>query len=164
MDAITVVIDSAGQLGTVSSSQRYKEDIQDMGEASASLLELRPVTFRYKKASASGEKPIRYGLIAEEVLEVFPELVAFDEEGQPETVLYRLLAPMLLNELQKHERTIASQEAELAEFRATKVRVGEQEAIVRELHTRLTRLEVAEVAVLRQLEASSSKQVDGGAP
>ena len=63
-DAIQVLIASSGQLGTVSSSRRYKEDIQDMGRASAGLLDLRPVTFRYTQASTDGATPIQYGLIA----------------------------------------------------------------------------------------------------
>lgn len=103
-DAMNVMIDSNGQLGTMSSSRRFKEDIHDMGGASAGLAELRPVTFRYRKAFDDGEKPVRYGLIAEEVAEVFPELVAYDEEGRPEAVLDHLLVPMLLNELQKLQR------------------------------------------------------------
>jgi hypothetical protein len=105
---MTVVIDSSGQLGTVSSSIRYKEDIQPMTQASERLLQLRPVKFRYKKADASGEKPIQYGLIAEEVAEVYPELVVRDAAtGRIDGVRYEELAPMLLNEmkLQKHRLT-----------------------------------------------------------
>lgn len=105
-DAVNVVIDSNGQLGTISSSRRYKEDITNMSDASAKLLELRPVSFRYKKPYRSGEKPIQYGLIAEEVAEILPELVVFNHEGQPETVKYQDLAPMLLNEFQKEHRRV----------------------------------------------------------
>jgi len=68
----TVLIDSNGQLGTIPSSRLYKEDIHDMGAASDGLLRLRPVTFRYKKAFDDGSKPIQYGLVAEEVAEVYP--------------------------------------------------------------------------------------------
>jgi hypothetical protein len=100
-DAIPVVIDSAGQLGTVSSSRRYKEDIQDMGDASSGLMRLRPVTFRYQKPFADGSKPIQYGLIAEEVAEVYPNLVARSADGQIETVKYQVLDSMLLNEVQR---------------------------------------------------------------
>ena len=71
-NAVPVVIDSNGQLGTVSSSIRFKEDIHDMADASRRLLQLRPVTFRYTQAYSDGAKPIQYGLIAEEVAEVFP--------------------------------------------------------------------------------------------
>jgi hypothetical protein len=103
-----VFIDSSGQLGTVSSSIRYKEDVQPMASASERLLQLRPVKFRYKKADASGEKPLQYGLIAEEVAEVYPELVVRDAAtGRIDGVRYEELAPMLLNEmkLQKHRLT-----------------------------------------------------------
>ena len=94
-DAIAVLIDSNGQLGTVSSSGRFKEDVAPMAEKSAALTALRPVTFRYKKAFEGGEKPIQFGLIAEEVAEVFPELVVFGEDGQPETVKYHLFVVAL---------------------------------------------------------------------
>ncbi len=97
-----VLIDTAtGQLGVASSSRRFKEDIQDMGEASSGLLRLRPVTFRYKEPFADGSKPIEYGLVAEEVAEVYPDLVARTADGQIETVKYQVLDSMLLNEVQK---------------------------------------------------------------
>ena len=100
-NAVPVLIDSAGQLGTINSSRRYKEDIDNMARASDNLLSLRPVIFRYKKAIEDGDIPIQYGLIAEEVAEVFPALVVYNEHGEPETVKYHLLATLLLNELQK---------------------------------------------------------------
>jgi hypothetical protein len=105
--AVPVMIDSAtGQLGTVSSSRRFKEDIQDMGDASRDLLRLRPVTFRYKQPFADGSKPIQYGLIAEEVAEVYPNMVAHSADGEIETAKYQMLGPMLLNEVQHHETEI----------------------------------------------------------
>ncbi|HEY6346266.1 MAG TPA: tail fiber domain-containing protein [Bryobacteraceae bacterium] len=100
-DAITVVVDSNGQLGTISSSARFKEDIQDMGDASRAILQLRPVTFRYQKPFDDGSKPVQYGLIAEEVEEVFPDLVARSADRQIETVKYQVLDSLLLNELQR---------------------------------------------------------------
>jgi trimeric autotransporter adhesin len=72
-----------------------------MADASERLLKLRPVTFRYKQPNARGAKPIPYGLIAEEVAEVFPELVLLNKDGQPETVAYHVLPALLLNEYQK---------------------------------------------------------------
>jgi hypothetical protein len=108
-DAIPVVIDSNGQLGTVSSSRRFKEDIQDMDTASSDLMWLRPVTFRYQKPFADGSKPIQYGLIAEEVAEVYPDLVAHSADGQIETVKYQVLDSMLLNELQKEHQQVQQQ-------------------------------------------------------
>ena len=108
-DAIPVVIDSNGQLGTVSSSRRFKEDIQDMGDASSGLLRLRPVTFRYRQPFADGSKPIQYGLIAEEVEAVYPDLVAHSADGQIESVKYQVLDSMLLNEVQKQAAKIEQQ-------------------------------------------------------
>jgi hypothetical protein len=121
-----VVIDANGQLGTISSSARYKEDIQPMGDASERLLQLRPVTFRYKKPDAAGEQPIQYGLIAEEVAQVFPELVVYDKNGQVETVAYHLLAPLLLNELQKERQTTVALQRQVDEQRTELAALSER--------------------------------------
>ncbi len=81
-----------------------------MGEASAALEDLRPVTFRYtEEAAGEGSRPVEFGLIAEEVVEVYPDLVVYDEEGEPYSVRYHVLAPMLVNELQKQQRRIQVQ-------------------------------------------------------
>ncbi|MFO1311188.1 MAG: tail fiber domain-containing protein [Burkholderiales bacterium] len=121
-NAINVVIDSNGQLGTLSSSRNVKDDIADMGDASSVLAKLHPVTFRYKAHEGAG--PVQYGLIAEEVAEVAPGLVATGRDGAVETVFYQHLPPMLLNEYQKQQRTIEAQarridaqEAEIAALR-----------------------------------------------
>ncbi|HUV85222.1 MAG TPA: tail fiber domain-containing protein [Methanosarcinales archaeon] len=100
-DAIPVLIDSAGQLGTISSSIRYKENVEDMNDASSPVMSLRPVVFDYKESGAHS-----YGLIAEEVAEVFPDLVAHNAEGEIETVKYHLMTTMLLNEIQKLAKRI----------------------------------------------------------
>jgi len=102
-DTAPVLIDSNGQLGTIPSSIRFKQDVADMGEGSSPLMELRPVTFHYK---ARPHGPLQYGLIAEEVERVMPELVVRDATGQVETVAYHELPAMLLNELQKQQATI----------------------------------------------------------
>jgi Chaperone of endosialidase len=105
--AIPVLIDSNGQLGTASSSRRYKFDISDMEHATDDLMRLRPVTFRYL---AHGDNaPLQYSLIAEEVADVYPDLVARNKDGEVETVMYQFLAPMLLNEVQKQRREIDEQ-------------------------------------------------------
>jgi hypothetical protein len=121
-----VFIDSSGQLGTVSSSIRYKEDVQPMADSSQRLLKLRPVKFRYKKADALGEKPIQYGLIAEEVAEVYPELVVRDATtGRIDGVRYDELAPILVDEVQKQQRRMAAQDerirAQAAQIRHLKM-------------------------------------------
>jgi hypothetical protein len=109
-DAIPVVIDSAGQLGTTSSSRRFKEDIRDMADVSSRLFRLRPVTFSYKRAYVDGSKPIQYGLIAEEVAEVFPELAVRNADGGVDTVHYEMLSVLLLNETQKQQKQLERQE------------------------------------------------------
>ena len=115
-DARIVLIDSNGQLGTVSSSRRYKEDIQPMGAMSDMLAKLRPVTFRYKKPYDDGSKPIEYGLIAEEVAEAFPYLAVFNDKGQPETVKYHLLPTFLLEGFQEQQKIIAAQAERIADL------------------------------------------------
>ncbi len=89
-----------------------------MGDTAALVRALRPVTFRFEpKEWAESEQPLQYGLIAEEVAEVLPTLVSYDERGKPFTVRYSLLTPLLLNELQRQEAVLRKQEAELDELR-----------------------------------------------
>lgn len=114
-DAVSIMIDSAGQLGTVSSSRRFKQDIQDIGEASNDLMKLRPVQFSYKSDKTS---TLQYGLIAEEVAEIYPELVVHSPDGQIETVRYHLLSSMLLNELQKQYKINDQQKNEIEQLKA----------------------------------------------
>jgi len=109
-----VFVDTNGQLGTASSSRRVKDDIVDMDAASSALMQLRPVTFHYKSDQAPSGRTLQYGLIAEEVAEVYPGLVARSADGQIETVLYQFLPPMLLNEVQKQQRTIEALRAQVA--------------------------------------------------
>ncbi len=113
-DAVNVLIDSNGQLGTVSSSIRFKEDVRDLGAAADRVLDLRPVSFRYKKPFANGEKPVQYGLIAEEVEKVLPELVAYGKDGSPETVKYQVLPTLLLAELEKQDRRLREKDGQIA--------------------------------------------------
>lgn len=117
-NAINVVIDSGGQLGTISSSRRTKEDIHDLGGVGQKVQQLRPVRFRYIKPFADGSKPEQYGLIAEEVEEVLPELVAYGADGRPETVMYHVLPTLLLEEVQRLERERAAMAATLRELTA----------------------------------------------
>jgi len=113
-----VVIDpSTGQLGTMQSSARYKEDVHEMAGASEDLMRLRPVMFRYRQALTDGSKPTQYGLIAEEVAKVYPELVVFGKKGEIESVQYQELPAMLLNELQRQSRRIQQQDQMLQSLR-----------------------------------------------
>ena len=110
----TVVINSNGQLGTILSSARYKQDIRDMQQSSDGLMSLRPVTFRYKEPQAHGRMPIQYGLIGEEVAKIYPELIVYGKDGQVESVQYHELPAMLLNEIQKQHRTIEQQQEKIS--------------------------------------------------
>jgi hypothetical protein len=113
-----VFIDSAGQLGTISSSRRFKEEIQDMGEASRGLMRLRPVSFRYKKGDAAGARPLEYGLIAEEVAEVYPDLVVYAATGEARAVQYHKVNVLLLHEVQQQHRKIEEQSGEVKALKA----------------------------------------------
>jgi hypothetical protein len=131
-NAIPVLIDSTGQLGTVSSSRRFKEDIHDMADASRRLLQLRPVTFRYTQAYGDGSKPLQFGLVAEEVAEVFPELAVRSADGQVETVHYETLNVLLLNELQKQQARIGALEARERRIESLERLLGELRAALEE--------------------------------
>jgi hypothetical protein len=133
----TVVVNSSGQLGVMSSSRRYKEDIRSMGDVSDRLLALRPVTFRYKQADENGQKPEQYGLIAEEVAKVMPELVVYNQKGQPETVAYQTLAPLLLNELQREHARAQQQANELRDTREQLANVQSELVELRRVTTQL---------------------------
>lgn len=165
-DAVAVVIDSLGQLGTVSSSRRFKDDIADMDAASSALMKLRPVTFHYKIDSNPSGRRLQYGLVAEEVAEVYPGLIAYSAEGQAETVMYQFLAPMLLNEYQKQRRTIEAQSAELARQTAELARqrqiIAQLEQDHRLQNARMDVLErqSAEIAELRTQAARMARLLD----
>jgi Chaperone of endosialidase len=107
-DAVNVVIDSNGQLGTMSSSRRFKKEIKQMDKASEAILALKPVTFHYKTDSANTPQ---FGLIAEEVAEVNPDLVFRDKNGEIYTVRYEAVNAMLLNEFLKSHRKMEEQQA-----------------------------------------------------
>ena len=146
-----VVVESTGQLGCVSSSARYKRDVSDMGDASDKLMKLRPVTFRYKADQTNAQQ---YGLIAEEVEEVYPELVVHAADGEVETVAYQMLPAMLLNEVQKQARASQQFARQLEQKDAQIATLQGQVAAMRKMNaavdTMAARLEVLE----RQARAS----------
>lgn len=143
-----VFVNASGQLGTQTSSRRFKEKIQDMAESSRCLLSLRPVTFRYKPEIDPKSIP-QWGLIAEEVNEVNPDLVVQDEKGVIQTVRYEQLNAMLLNEFLKDHRQLkavkAKQEAEIkerdAKIATLEKRLAELEAKDQAREARLAKLE-----------------------
>ena len=114
-NAIPVLIDSAGQLGTASSSARFKTDIKCMNNASEAILALKPVTFHYKSDTSSTPQ---FGLIAEEVANVNPDLVVRDGNGEIYTVRYDAVNAMLLNEFLKEHRKVEEQQAAITELKA----------------------------------------------
>ena len=109
-DAINVVVDSHGQLGTMSSSRRFKNEIKPIDKASEAIHALKPVTFRYKKEIDPEGVP-QFGLVAEEVAKVNPDLVVRDAEGKIYTVRYDAVNAMLLNEFLKEHRKAQELEA-----------------------------------------------------
>jgi hypothetical protein len=137
---VAVVVDNNGQLGIASSSRRTKDDITDMGDSSSVLMQLRPVTFHYKSDQNPKGRMLQYGLIAEEVATVAPNLVAHTSSGEIETVYYQHLAPMLLNEYQKQQRIIEAQAAELAKQTARVAALEKQAQEIAALREEVARM------------------------
>jgi hypothetical protein len=122
---VPVVVNASGQLGVTPSSQRFKDEISSMDKASEAILALRPVTFRYKHEIDPRRIP-QFGLVAEEVEKVNPDLVVRDENGEIYTVCYDAVNAMLLNEflkaydrMQEQGRKVEHQEATIAELKST---------------------------------------------
>ena len=113
---VGVIVGSNGQLGTVVSSERFKDKIKPMDKASEAILALKPVTFHYKKELDPDGIP-QFGLVAEEVEKVNPDLVARDEQGKVYTVRYEAVNAMLLNEFIKEHRQVTELKTTLAEQR-----------------------------------------------
>jgi Chaperone of endosialidase len=122
---VGVVIDASGQLGTAVSSARFKEAINPMDKASEAILALKPVTFHYKHELDPKEIP-QFGLVAEDVEKVNPDLVARDDEGKPYTVRYEAVNAMLLNEFLKEHRKNEEQESKIEHQDATIARQQKQ--------------------------------------
>ena len=115
--AVTVDL-STGLLGHLSSSRRYKDDIKPMDKTSERLFALKPVTFRYKKEIDQSQS-LDYGLIAEQVAQVDPNLAVRDGKGQIESVRYNAINAMLLNEFLKEHKKVEEQQAAIAELKST---------------------------------------------
>jgi len=141
-----VAVNARGQLGVRSSSARFKEAIKPMGEQSEAILSLRPVSFRYKKElDPSGDA--QFGLLAEDVAKVAPELVVTDEKGKPFSVRYEEVNAMLLNEFLKEHRKVDEQDCKLQEQAAMIARQQEQiEALTAGLHKVSAQLELSKPA------------------
>jgi len=113
-----VFINSSGKLGTITSSRKFKEEIRPMAQASEVLFALKPVIFRYKK-EIEPEKIPQFGLVAEDVEAVNPDLVVRDKDGKVNTVRYEAINAMLLNEFLKEHRTVQELKQEMAALTAT---------------------------------------------
>ena len=111
-----VLVNSNNKLGTTTSSRRFKKDIKPMDKSSEALLALKPVTFRYKKEIDPTGKS-QFGLVAEEVEKVNPDLLVHDKEGKPYSVRYDQVNAMLLNEFLKEHKRVGNR---LAKFRSRK--------------------------------------------
>jgi hypothetical protein len=152
-DGTPVYINSDGKLGTNTSSKRFKEDIELMDKASEAILALKPVTFRYKHELDPKGIP-QFGLVAEDVEKVNPDLVARDADGKPYTVRYEAVNAMLLNEFLKEHRTVqelksiaTKQEANAAKQEATIARQQKQiEALTSGLQKVSAQLEASKPA------------------
>jgi hypothetical protein len=148
-NAIPVLIDSAGQLGTTSSSRRFKKEIKPMHKASEAILALKPVTFHYK--SDNTNRP-EFGLIAEQVAQVNPDLVVRDNDGEIYTVRYEAVNAMLLNEFLKEHRKVqelAANDAEQQrEIKALVATVEEQAAQIQKVRTQVEASKPAPQTVL----------------
>jgi hypothetical protein len=131
-----VLVNAIGRLGIQASSARFKRDIHDMGDASDRLMKLRPVTFRYKE-DPSGT--LQYGLVAEEVARVYPELVTYGADGKVETVAYHLLPAMLLNEMQKRVRENQRKDARIV---ALQVQLFAQQRQINALQRETARIDM----------------------
>ncbi|HJW38899.1 MAG TPA: tail fiber domain-containing protein [Candidatus Udaeobacter sp.] len=150
--AIPVLIDAMGQLGTVSSSRRFKNEIKPMDSASESILGLKPVTFHYKSDKAGTPQ---FGLIAEEVAAVNPNLVMRDDKGEIYTVRYDAVNAMLLNEFLKEHRKVEQQEATIAQLKKDfQIASAQQREDIQLLRTQLKEQAVQIQKVIAQLEVA----------
>jgi hypothetical protein len=129
-----VYVNQDNKIGTLSSSRRYKEGVKPMEKASEALFALKPITFRYKK-EIDRTQALSFGLIAEDVAKINPELITHDQDGKPETVRYEAVNAMLLNEFLKEHRKVEEQEATIAELKK------EMETVVARLNQHESKIE-----------------------
>ena len=129
-DGVGVIVGANGKLGTVVSSARFKHEIKPMDEASEAILALKPVTFRYNR-EVDPEGIPQFGLVAEEVEKVNPDLVARDEQGKPFTVRYEAVNAMLLNEFLKAHRKLEEQQKEIEALRSQLHKVSNQLELIK---------------------------------
>jgi trimeric autotransporter adhesin len=149
---VPVIIDTTGHLGTTTSSARFKDAIKPMDNASEAILGLQPVTFHYKhELDPRGTR--QFGLVAEQVEKVNPELVVHDEQGKPYSVRYEVVNAMLLNEFLKAHHKMETQEATIAHLKSS---VSKQETTIAKQQKQIEALNIGLQKVSDQLELSKS--------
>ena len=150
-----MLVDANGQLGTLVSSARYKQDIELLGGQGEKLQQLQTVMFHYKQ---SPQGPLQYGLIAEDVAKVYPELVTRNAKGEVEGVRYDELTSLLLNEVQRQQQQLKIQAQQLAEIKAQHAQdqARQQQEIVA-LKAALEQQNATVEARLAQLEAAAAR-------
>jgi septal ring factor EnvC (AmiA/AmiB activator) len=145
----------------LASSRRFKEEIKPMEKASESILALKPVTFRYKK-DIDPSRGLSFGLIAEEVAEVNPELITRDQNGNPQSVRYEAINAMLLNEFLKEHRKVEEQGREMDEQKTTisqlKRTAAKQEATIAQQREDFQATLAEQQTQIRALTASLKEQ------
>jgi hypothetical protein len=143
---VAVIVDSDGHLGTTTSSVRFKELVKPMGKSSEAILALKPVTFRYKHDLDPAGIP-QFGLVAEDVEKVNPDLLARDEQGKPYTVRYEAVNTMLLNEFLKEHNAFVEEQRKVKELEANAVRQQKQiEELTAGLQKMSTQLQLSKSA------------------
>jgi uncharacterized coiled-coil protein SlyX len=152
-NGIFVTVGPGGKLGFQVSSRRYKEDIKPMDKASEALFALKPVSFRYKQEVDPARSP-DFGLIAEDVATVNPDLVARDEEGKIVTVRYQAVNAMLLNEFLKEHRKVQAQESTITQVKST---VAQQDATITDLKSTVAEQQREIQALIAQIQRVSDR-------
>jgi hypothetical protein len=157
-NGVGVIVDTNGHLGTVVSSERFKDAIKPMDKASEAILALKPVTFRYKHELDPEGIP-QFGLVAEQVEKVNPDLVARDDQGKPYTVRYEAVNAMLLNEFLKEHRKVEEQATTIAQQRKDfQASITKLEATVAQQQKDFQTMDAEQQAEIKALSASLKEQ------
>ena len=150
---LAVFVNSDGKLGTIMSSRRFKEDIKPMDKTSEDILALEPVTFRYKKDFDS-TATAQFGLVAEDVAKVNPDLVVRDKEGRPYSVRYDQVNAMLLNEFLKERKKVENQQETIAQLKSG---AAKQNAATFELKSTVAQQQKAMEILTAQLQEQAAQ-------
>jgi uncharacterized coiled-coil protein SlyX len=160
-----VVVNSNGKLGITTSSARFKEAIEPMNKASETIFALKPVAFHYKE-EIDPERIPQFGLIAEDVEKVNPDLVLRDGDGKVSTVRYEAVNAMLFNEFLKEHRNVAEQQSTIAELKTTVAQQQKHiEALTATVRKVSERVELSASSGTRQTSREKDRrQTEGGTP